>query len=68
MSVREGVPQPQPPPPVEHKMPPVNGPGPYSGEKVRGGEIILRTPARCIIFIAGLTGIFVLVLLLRMFA
>jgi len=65
--VREAPPEP-PPPHVEHKMPPVDGPISYPAEKARGGEIILRTPARRIIFIAGLACAFVLVLLLRMFA
>jgi hypothetical protein len=45
-------------------MRPVDGPV-YSGEKARGGEIVLRTPARRMIFIAGLIGIIVLVLLLQ---
>jgi len=67
MPVREGPPQPVPPP-AEHKMPPVDGPIAYPAEKARGGEIILHTPARRIIFIAGLACAFVLVLLLRMFA
>jgi hypothetical protein len=49
-------------------MPPVDGPIPYPAEKARSGEVILRTPARRIIFIAGLACAFVLVLLLRMFA
>jgi len=66
MPVREGPPHPVPPP-AEHKMPPVDGPIAYPAEK-RGGEIILYTPARRIIFIAGLACAFVLVLLLRMFA
>jgi hypothetical protein len=65
--VREGPPEPTPPP-AEHKMPPVDGPQPYPREKARGGEIILRTPARRYIFIAGLVGIVVLILALRMFA
>jgi hypothetical protein len=65
MPVREGPPQPAP---VEHKMSPVDGPIPYPADKARGGEIALRIPAQRIIFIAGLACIFVLVLLLRMFA
>ena len=70
MPVREGPPEPAPPPrkPRINKMRPVDGPTPYPAEKARGGEIILRTPARRIIFIAGLAGIVVLVLLLRMLA
>jgi hypothetical protein len=34
---------------------------PYPAEKARGGEIILRTPARRAIFLAGLIGAVVLV-------
>jgi hypothetical protein len=67
MPVREGPPEP-PPALAEHKMPPVDGPLVYPAEKARGGEIILRTPARRIIFIAGLASVFVLVLLLQLFA
>jgi len=37
---------------------------PYPAEKARGGEIILRTPLRRAIFIAGLVGAVVLALLL----
>ena len=36
---------------------------PYPAEKTRGGEIILNTPARRGIFIAGLVGAVVMVLL-----
>jgi hypothetical protein len=70
MPVREGPPQPTPQPrkPRLNKMRPVDGPPAYPGDKARGGEIILRSPARRIIFIAGLAGIVVLVLLLRMLA
>ena len=65
----ETEPPPQPPPqPEEHKKPPVDGPIPYPAEKARGGEIILRTPARRVIFIVGLACIFIFVLLLRMLA
>jgi len=35
----------------------------YPSEKVRGGEIILRTPLRRAIFVAGLAGAVVLALL-----
>jgi hypothetical protein len=35
---------------------------PYPAEKARGGEIILNTPARRAIFIAGLIGAVVLAL------
>lgn len=37
---------------------------PYPAEKARGGEIILNTPARRAIFIAGLIGAVVLALVL----
>ena len=40
----------------------------YSGEKVRQGEIILRTRTRRLIFIGGLVGIVLVVLLVRVFA
>lgn len=40
---------------------------PYPAEKARGGEIILNTPARRWIFIAGLVGAVVLVLILSLF-
>jgi hypothetical protein len=48
MAPREGPPQ----------------PAPYPAEKARGGEIILRTRFRRIVFLGGLVGAFVLVLLL----
>jgi hypothetical protein len=50
--VREGPAQPAPPPEA-----------PYPAEKARGGTIILNTPARRAIFIAGLVGAVVIVLL-----
>jgi hypothetical protein len=37
---------------------------PYSAEKARGAEIILRTPARRFVFFAGLVGAIALGLLL----
>lgn len=37
---------------------------PYPAEKARGGEIILNTPARWAIFLSGLIGAIVLVLVL----
>jgi uncharacterized membrane protein YdcZ (DUF606 family) len=40
---------------------------PYPAEKARGGEIILNTPARRWIFIAGLVGAVLLVLVLSLF-
>jgi hypothetical protein len=53
--VREGPAQPAPP----HKLP-------YLAEKARGGEIILDTPFKRGICIAGLAGAVVLVLLLSL--
>ena len=41
-------------------------PAPYPAEKARGGEIILDTPLKRGIFIAGLAGAVVLVLLLSL--
>jgi hypothetical protein len=41
---------------------------PYPAEKARGGEIILRTPLQRAVFIGGLVGIFVLLLILRLAA
>lgn len=40
-------------------------PPPYPARKARGGEIILRTPRRRAIFVAGLAGAAVLALLLQ---
>jgi hypothetical protein len=37
---------------------------PYPAEKVRGGEIILNTPGRRAVFIAGLLGAVVLAIIL----
>jgi hypothetical protein len=37
---------------------------PYPAEKARGGEIILRTPPRRAIFLAGLIGAVVLAVIL----
>jgi hypothetical protein len=51
--VREGPAQPAPPPKQ-----------PYPAEKARGGEIILNTPAKRGIFIAGLIGAVILALIL----
>jgi hypothetical protein len=39
---------------------------PYPAEKARGGEIILTTPLRRAIFLGGLIGIFVLVMITMM--
>jgi hypothetical protein len=55
--VREG-PAEQPPPPKDE---------PYPAEKARGGDIILNTPVKRGIFIAGLAGAVVLVLVLGLF-
>jgi hypothetical protein len=41
-------------------------PVPYPAEKARGGEIILKSPARRAIFVAGLIGAVVLVLVLAL--
>jgi hypothetical protein len=54
--VREGPAEPAPPPAE-----------PYPAEKARGGEIILNTPLRRWVFIAGLAGAVVLVLVLSFF-
>ena len=43
-------------------------PRPYPAEKARGGEIILRTRQRRMIFIGGLIAAIVLALLLGLFA
>ena len=37
---------------------------PYPAEKARGGEIILNTPARRAVFVAGLIGAIVLAFIL----
>jgi hypothetical protein len=55
MPVREGPAQP-PPPPKD----------PYPADKARGGQIILRTPARRAIFFGGLIAFVVLVLVLQL--
>jgi hypothetical protein len=57
MAVREA--------PAEPAPPKTNGP--YPAEKARGGEIILRSRMRRIIFIAGLAGAVVLGFLLTLF-
>jgi len=54
--VREDPAEPAPPPPE-----------PYPAEKARGGEIVLTTPLRRWVFIAGLVGAAVLVLVLSFF-
>jgi hypothetical protein len=51
--VREGPAQPAPPPEQ-----------PYPAEKARGGEIILNTPLKRWVFIAGLVGAVCFVLVL----
>jgi hypothetical protein len=40
---------------------------PYPAEKARGGEIVLRTPLRRAIFLAGLIGAIALVIILTLF-
>jgi hypothetical protein len=55
--VREGPAQPAPPPKE-----------PYPEEKARGGEIILNTPGRRAVFIAGLLGAVVLAIVLGLAA
>jgi hypothetical protein len=39
-------------------------PPPYPADKARGGEIILKTPLRRWVFISGLIGVAILVLVL----
>ena len=71
MPVREGPPQPPPPPKAtqrQSRMRPVEEPKPYSAERARGGEMVLRRPARRFILIAGFVGLILLVLLLRLWA
>jgi hypothetical protein len=53
--VREAPAQPAPPP------------KPYPAKKARGGEIILKTPLQRWVFIAGLAGAALLVLVLVFF-
>ncbi len=38
----------------------------YPAEKARGGEIILRTPARRAIFLGGLVGAVLLIIILSL--
>lgn len=59
--VRDGPAQPAPPPKDAPTVPP-----PWPAEKARGGEIVLRTRTRRTIFVAGLVGIVVLVLLTQL--
>jgi hypothetical protein len=56
MPVREAPPQPAPPPRE----------APYPAEKARGGEIILRERWQRAIFIGGLVGAVLLVIVLRL--
>ena len=58
MSVREAPPQPA--------SAAKSALRPYSAEKARGGEIILRTPQRRFIFIAGLAAAVVFAVLLAL--
>jgi hypothetical protein len=55
--VREGPAQPAPPPKEQ-----------YPAEKARGSEIILNTPGRRAVFIAGLLGAVVLAIVLGLAA
>jgi len=55
--VREG--------PAQRAPPPAH---PYPAEKARGGIIILNTPGRRAVFIAGLAGAFLLVVILGLLA
>jgi hypothetical protein len=57
MAVRQGPAQPPPAP--------ADAPPPYPAEKARGAEIILRTPLRRAVFIAGLAGAIILALVLQ---
>jgi hypothetical protein len=41
---------------------------PYPSEKARGGEIILRRRWQRIVFIAGLVGVVLVVVIARLFA
>lgn len=59
MAVREGPPQPAPPPADE-------APKRYPPEPTRGSQTILWTPARRAIFIGGLVALVALVVLLRL--
>ena len=59
MPVREGPAQPAPPPKEPDSADPA--------EKARGGDIILRTPARRVIFFGGLIAFVALVLVLKSF-
>jgi len=63
--IREGPPEPVPPPKDERTT---HEPPPYPADKARGAEINLRTPARRVIFFGGLAGAVLLALLLRLFA
>jgi hypothetical protein len=39
---------------------------PYPAEKARGGEIVLTTPLRRVVFLSGLIGAIVLVVILML--
>ncbi|MDC7789420.1 hypothetical protein PQJ75_22210 [Rhodoplanes sp. TEM] len=65
--VRDGPAQPAPPPKDASAQPPPHPAEPYPAEKARGGEIVLRTRTRRTIFVAGLVGIVVLVVLTQLF-
>jgi hypothetical protein len=56
--VREGPPEPAPPP--QHEA--------YPADKARRGEIIPRPPGWLIVFVAAVTGAVLLLILLRLLA
>jgi hypothetical protein len=56
--VREG--------PAQKPPPRDDDPPPYPAERARGGRIVLRTPLQRALFIGGLVGAILLLLLLRM--
>jgi hypothetical protein len=62
MSVREAPPQPAPPPREDASR----RQDPYPAVKARGGEIVLTTPMRRAVFLAGLIGAIFLALLLSL--
>jgi hypothetical protein len=47
---------------------PEDQPAHLSADEARGGEIILRTRSRRLIFLAGIAGIVILGVLIRLFA
>lgn len=63
MHVREAPPQPAPPPAKEDAPRRMD---PYPAERARGGKIILNTPTRRAIFLAGLAGAIIFALLVTL--